>query len=356
MRQRVQSGSCAVAWALQMSVRGLVYVEVARSVPQPLLNVTVDPSNISDHVSDHMYGSGMETYEQQMYGGLWSNMLFDDSIEDAAVGPLQGSTGSWFSAGGTCAVAGGGDAMNGNQSLQLGSGCVAVNRGLVVHGSPRTSMHFVGGKEYEGYLFARVKTVATASATTLQVSLLCAPVGEPIDPSNNSSWSALATTELSMAPSTDRSIVDTNPWVMHNFTLTPSTDCLQGGTGKALGQGLISIALVSSSSATDAATGVATGDGVVGVDKIMVEPGTWGRYEGMHVRRDLAEAFLGQKPTMMRLGGSMTNTDGFRFKYAKQQHNVYDNWSSTRDLLRVQVHGWTFVVSSTYRLTLDTSH
>ena len=97
---------------------------------------------------------------------------------------------------------------------------------------------------------------------------------------------------------------------MHNFTLTPSADCLQGGTGKALGQGLISIALVSSSSATDAATG----DGVVGVDKIMVEPGPWGRYEGMHVRRDLAEAFLGQKPTMMRLGGSMTNTDGFRFK------------------------------------------
>ena len=312
MRQRVPSGSCAVAWALQMSVRGLVYVDLARSVPQPLLNVTVDPSNISDHVSDHMYGSGMETYEQQMYGGLWSNMLFDDSVEDAALGPL-GSTGSWFSAGGSCAVAGGGDAMNGNQSLQVGSGCVAVNRGLVVHGSPRTSMHFVGGKDYEGYLFARVKTGTNASAT-LRVSLLCAPVSEPINPSNNSSWSVLAATELSVAASTDNAIAGTNAWAMHNFTLTPSTDCLQGGAGKALGQGLISIALVSSSSAADAAIDAATGDGVVGVDKIMVEPGTWGRYEGMHVRRDLAEAFLGQKPTMMRLGGSMTNTDGFRFK------------------------------------------
>ena len=33
----------------------------------------------------------------------------------------------------------------------------------------------------------------------------------------------------------------------------------------------------------------------------------------MHVRKDLAEAFLGQRPTIMRLGGSMTNVDGFRF-------------------------------------------
>ena len=31
----------------------------------------------------------------------------------------------------------------------------------------------------------------------------------------------------------------------------------------------------------------------------------------MHVRKDLADAFLGQKPTVMRLGGSMTNAPGF---------------------------------------------
>lgn len=35
----------------------------------------------------------------------------------------------------------------------------------------------------------------------------------------------------------------------------------------------------------------------------------------MHVRKDLAETFLSQGVTMMRLGGSMTNQDGFRFKY-----------------------------------------
>jgi hypothetical protein len=263
------------------------------------------------------YGSGIETYEQQMYGGLWSNMVYDDSIEDAAVGALGPEGGSWFSAGGSCSVAGGGDAMNGNQSLQLGSGCVAVNRGVMIHDSPRTSMHFVGGKEYEGYLFARSKSPAAAATGTLRVSLLCAPVGKPVDPSSSTTWVTLASADLSIAVSTVDSWPTTTGggWTMHNFTLTPSADCLQGGKGKALGMGLISIALVSSSSTLDTPDAIATADDrAVGVDKVMVEPGPWGRYEGMHVRRDLVDAFLGQKPTMMRLGGSMTNTDGFRFK------------------------------------------
>ena len=48
---------------------------------------------------------------------------------------------------------------------------------------------------------------------------------------------------------------------------------------------------------------------------MMVEPGEWGRYQGLHVRKDLADAFLAQGATVMRLGGSMTNADGFRFKH-----------------------------------------
>ena len=48
----------------------------AAATAEPLaLTVAVDPRNISDRVSEHMYGSGIETYENQMYGGLWSNMI-----------------------------------------------------------------------------------------------------------------------------------------------------------------------------------------------------------------------------------------------------------------------------------------
>ena len=50
---------------------------------------------------------------------------------------------------------------------------------------------------------------------------------------------------------------------MLNFTITPAADCLHSGSGSAAGQGLISISLVDGSD--------------VAVDKVMVEPGTWGR-------------------------------------------------------------------------------
>ena len=50
--------------------------------------------------------------------------------------------------------------------------------------------------------------------------------------------------------------------------------------------------------------------------------GEWGRYHGLHVRKDLAEAFLGQKPSIIRLGGSMTNADGFRFKYVNGTRRI----------------------------------
>ena len=50
--------------------------------------------------------------------------------------------------------------------------------------------------------------------------------------------------------------------------------------------------------------------------------GEWGRYHGLHVRKDLAEAFLGQKPSIIRLGGSMTNADGFRFKYVNGARRI----------------------------------
>eukprot|EP01050_Picozoa_sp_SAG11_P038446 SAG11_NODE_15696_length_569_cov_0.814894_1_plen_93_part_01 len=58
-----------------------------------VLAVTVDPTNITDHVSQHMYGSGIETYSHCMYGGFWSNMLWDDSVEEAGIGPLTKDNG-----------------------------------------------------------------------------------------------------------------------------------------------------------------------------------------------------------------------------------------------------------------------
>lgn len=65
--------------------------ENVRTGPHFSVSLAVDPQQVVDHVSDHMYGSGIETYNHCMYGGLWSNLLYDDSVEDAATGAVQRS-------------------------------------------------------------------------------------------------------------------------------------------------------------------------------------------------------------------------------------------------------------------------
>eukprot|EP01079_Euglenida_sp_SAG-EU17-18_P007747 gene7747-7201_t len=120
---RLSVAVTAVAWAHPSPW-------VAPPAPAPL-KISVDPANVTDRVGPHMYGSGIETYEHQMYGGVWSNMIYDDSVEDALPGPLSqaAGSGSWFANSSGCTVETG-DAFNGDQAMRVGTGCTAVNMGL----------------------------------------------------------------------------------------------------------------------------------------------------------------------------------------------------------------------------------
>lgn len=140
-----------------------------------------------------------------------------------------------------------------------------------MQGSNETAIHFIGGKEYEGYLFVQSERKAT-----VRIALLCTTLGRIGEPS---AWKTLGSAELEHEAnfSTDPRELGAaggnatvtgvlglpQGWSMLNFTITAEADCLHGGSGDAAGQGLISIALK---------------DGMnVAIDKIMVEPGSWGR-------------------------------------------------------------------------------
>jgi hypothetical protein len=285
-----------------------------------VLNITIDTANITSTVGPHMYGSGIETYENQLYGGLWSNMVYDGSFEDTVLPPnpppsAGGAVGAgagvgvgvgsdhrrptswdspWYtlpsppSSSKECSVSDT-DAFNGKKSMQLAAGCIVRNRGVNADPSA-SSMHFVGGKHYEGYLFARSST----AGGTLRLSLLCTPLTNAGFTSNGT---VLAFVDIMVSASSS--------WTQHYFNITTSNDCLQVG-GK--DQGLVQVELLPNATTDDVTS-------TVNIDELMVEPGGWGRYNSMHIRKDLAETFLEQGPTIMRLGGSMTNAPGFRFKY-----------------------------------------
>ncbi len=138
--------------------------------------------------------------------------------------------------------------------------------GITNMGLNRCGMYFVKGKEYEGLLRVQV-----SKPTDLYVSM------ESEDGSN-----VYAETRISAKPS---------GWQRMPFKLTPNA------TDK---QGRLAIKLKE--------------PGSVSVGYAFLQPGEWGRFKGLASRKDVVDALKKQGVTVLRYGGSMVNTDEYRWK------------------------------------------
>jgi len=152
----------------------------------------------------------------------------------------------------------------GRQSQHLtfveGTGRVGVeNQGL-----NRWGMHFEGGKAYEGVLWARAEAPAS-----LFVAL------------ETRDGSQLAEKQLS---------IKAGDWQRFGFTLTPKSTSI----------GRLAVTLKE--------------PGSVVVGYAFLQPADWGRFKGLPVRRDVAEALIDQGVTVLRYGGSMINHAEYRWK------------------------------------------
>jgi hypothetical protein len=157
-------------------------------------------------------------------------------------------------------------AFSGNQSQQItfagGSGAIGMeNQGL-----NRRGMNFVKGKNYEGCLWARAK-----SPTEIFVTL------------ENTNGSVVYA-EKSMK-------LKAGDWQRLDFELTPN----------AVDQaGRFAIKLKRAGSVT--------------VGYAFLQPGSWGRFKNLPVRKDVAEGLINQGVTILRYGGSMVNNSEYRWK------------------------------------------
>jgi hypothetical protein len=238
--------------------------------PSSSFNISVHPASTMDTVGPYMYGSGIETYNNCMYGGMWSNMLYDDSVEDAPAGsdggeprPLSPVPDNWYSSGAgssLCAVQQG-DAYNGAQSLVLAQGCKAINQGLAAVTEEASSMHFVGGRDYGGYVFLKSSVAGYGSSAdglddgaaalpTVRVSLLCSALGDFLFNGSHAP-ETIGHVDLTLLPAAGDSaeLPPTHPragrapspgWQMYNFTVGAAADCLQA-EGR---QGLVSVEVI----------------------------------------------------------------------------------------------------------------
>ena len=158
------------------------------------------------------------------------------------------------------------NAFSGQQSQQIrftsGSGDIGIeNQGL-----NRRGMNFVKNKPYEGHLWARAGKI-----TELFVAL-------------ESKDGAKVYAEQSLR-------VKAGDWQRLDFTLQPNAADTDGQFAVKLKQ-----------------------PGSVTLGYAFLEPGPWGRFKNLPVRKDVAEGLVNQGITVLRYGGSMVNAAGYRWK------------------------------------------
>lgn len=158
------------------------------------------------------------------------------------------------------------DPFTGKQSQRLtfenGDGEIGIeNRGL-----NRQGMGFESGKDYEGYLWAR-----TEKPAEIFVAMESGDGGK-----------VYGETKLA---------IDAGGWKRYDIAITPN--------------------------ATDHAGRLALklkAPGSVVVGHFFMQPGEWGRFKGLPVRKDVVEGMLAQGITVLRYGGSMVNAPEYRCK------------------------------------------
>ncbi|MDB6065163.1 MAG: putative alpha-L-arabinofuranosidase [Pedosphaera sp.] len=139
--------------------------------------------------------------------------------------------------------------------------------GIANEGLNRRGMSFVGGSPYEGCLDVRAD-----AATELTVAL-----------ENADGSKVFCERSLSVAG---------NDWQHLEFVLTPTASENNGRFSIKLKQ-----------------------PGSVVVGYAFLQPGPWGRFQGLPVRKDVAEGLVAQGITVLRYGGSMVNAPGYRWKH-----------------------------------------
>jgi hypothetical protein len=250
--------------------------------------------------SPYLTGACIEDVNHEIYGGIDSQMIFGESFAEPAAQPplkglkrnLPGATGASpqpvamdYAMGNdpTDSVSGlwrpirqgavegnlvlqSTGAFSGNQSQQItfsgGSGAIGIeNQSL-----NRWGMNFVRGKYYEGYVWARAE-----SPTELWVAL-------------ESAYGTAVYAEKVLK-------LKVGGWQRLDFDLSPKASDKDGGFAIKLKR-----------------------PGSVSVGYAFLQPGAWGRFNQLPVRKDVAEGLIHQGVTLLRYGGSMVNNPEYRWK------------------------------------------
>ncbi|MGO8751819.1 MAG: alpha-L-arabinofuranosidase C-terminal domain-containing protein [Thermoguttaceae bacterium] len=236
--------------------------------------IQIQADQVLHPVSRYLTGACIEDVNHEIYGGIYSQMIFGESFQEPApsfqTGKAPQVSRMWRAirrgtAVGRFAIVSEHPFVGGqSQQLSFDSGegeCGVENQGL-----NRRGMSFVAGKPYDGYVWLRAE-----KPTRLFAAM------ESRDGSRIYAEAPLA------AAGRD--------WQRLDFTLTPGANDKVGRFALKLKE-----------------------TGSIALGHAFLQPGAWGRFKGLPVRRDVAEGLIDQGITVLRYGGSMVNNGGYKWK------------------------------------------
>lgn len=234
--------------------------------------IEINASQTIHPQSRHLTGACIEDVNHEVYGGIYSQMIFGESLQEPGKETGSGEiSGMWQavhrgSAAGEFAI----ERQNpfaGAQSQRMSFTGGVGEIGIANQGLNHWGLNFIKHREYEGYVWVRAN-----GPTELFVVL-----------ESGNSDAFYAEKKLTVKANGD--------WQRLDFKLTPNQSDTDGRFIIKLKQA-----------------------GSITIGHAFLQPGGWGRFKNLPVRKDVAEGLINQGITVLRYGGSMVNAPEYRWK------------------------------------------
>lgn len=270
--------------------------------------ITVQADHVLHPISRTLTGACIEDVNHEVYGGIFSQMIYGESFQEPPKDKKSGSPAVGISAMWGPVVRGGASGrfeiarehpFAGSQSQRVtfesghaeADGRARGEVGIENEGLNRWGMNLVADKNYEGLVWVRTDKPLKFFAAL-----------ESRDGSKTYAEQSLETTAGA-------------DWQRLKFTLAPTASDPAGRFTLKLKR-----------------PGTAT------FGYVMLQPGPWGRFKGLPVRRDIAEGLIHEGITLLRYGGSMVNSPNYRWKNMQGEPDLRPPYAGTWH--RYSSNGW----------------